>query len=251
MGDVQNQSLGRGFAILDILVRASAPLTASHIARSTGMHQTTASRILADLIRAGYVRRVSYQQFAPDYGLLALGVESARHFPVLTRPRLAMEHAARMCAGLTVSLTMYWRDQLLYFDQAARGLETRIFNAADYPLHLSSPGLLFILGLPKERAIAALQTSRDKFGWAQPTAQVPPTEEALLQAARRNHRNGTIVLEDWQEAGHISAAIRLPDLDDIPLAAALSGPSDVMTGGTIRLRLQQIRRMLAETLHKS
>src|SRR4051812_11538723 len=85
------------------------------------MHQTTASRILADLVRAGYVRRVSYQQFAPDYGLLALGVEAARHFPVLTRPRLSMEHAARMCAGLTLSLTMYWRDQLLYFDQAAGG----------------------------------------------------------------------------------------------------------------------------------
>jgi len=248
MSDLQHVSLGRGLAVLELLVRSDRPLSASEIGASIGVHQTTASRILADLIHIGYVRRVSYREFEPDYGLLILGLNTAPHFPILDRPRLVLEHAARMCLGLQASLAMYWHRTLLYVDQAARGTETRVFNGTDFPMHLSSPGLLFLMALPEPEAIAALHASRAKFGWAQPTAQVPPTESELLHAARRLHQNGIIVLSDWQETGHVSAAIRLPDVDGIPVAAALSGPTDIMTIGTIRLRLQEIARMLTPSL---
>lgn len=248
MSDLQTSSLGRGLAILELLVRSAEPLSASDIAQAVGVHQTTASRILADLIRAGYARRVSYREFAPDYGLLILGLDAAQHFPILDRPRLVLEHAARMCMGLQSSLSMYWRHSLLYVNQAARGTRTRVFNGTDFPMHLSSPGLLFLLALPETEALAALSASRSKFGWDQPTAQVPPTEVELLQAARRLCQDDMIVLTDWQATGHISAAIRLPNTGGPPLAAALSGPTDIMTVGTIRLRLQEIRRMLKPSL---
>ena len=242
------QSLGRGLAVLDQLVHAPGPLTATEIARRCGMHQTTASRILADLVATGYARKVSYREFAPDYGLLTLGLDASRHFAVLTRPRLAMERVARMSGGLTVSLCMLWRDKLLYFVQTAPGLETQLFQGRDYPLQLSSPGLLFMLALPEDQAVRHLTESRAKFGWSQPTAEIPPTESALLRAARRHYRHDSLVLPGWAGHGHITGAIRLTDLEGHPLALAVSGASDVMSLETVRLRLQEMRRVVEDAL---
>ncbi|WP_152363315.1 IclR family transcriptional regulator [Microlunatus speluncae] len=244
----RTQSLGRGLAVLDLLVRAPGPLTATEVAGRVGMHQTTASRILADLIAVGYVRKISYREFAPDFGLLALGVEASRHFALLDRPRLAMERSAQLCSGLTVSLCMLWRDRLLYFDRAARGVETVSFTGQDYPLHLSSPGLLFCLKLPTAVATELLTGSRAKFGWPQPTGKVPPTEEAVLTTARRHYRHDTLVLDDWAALGHITAAIRLKPYEGHPLALAISGAADVMTAETLRLRLHEARRLIEPTL---
>lgn len=242
------QSLGRGLAVLDQLVHADHALTATELARRCGMHQTTASRILADLIVVGYVRKVSYREFAPDFGLLALGVESIRHFSLLAKPRLAMERAAAICSGLSVSLCMLWREKLLYFDRAAYGFDTQVFSGDDYPLHLSSPGLLFMIELPERQAIRQLAESRRKLGWSQPTAAIPPTEKDLLRAARRQYRHDTLVLAEWAGTGHISAAVRLSDHDGHPLAVAISGPSDILTTETIRLRLHEIRRLVEDAL---
>lgn len=238
------QSLGRGLAVLSYIVSATGPVTATQVASHVGMHQTTASRILADLVRAGYVRRVAYREFAPDFGLLLLGLESTRHFDMLARSRPAMERAAAMCSGLTVSLCLWWHDRLLYVSQASRGMDTQIFRGGDYPLHLSSPGLLFMLDRPPVQAVAALKESARKFGWDQPTAEVAATPEGVLQAARRHRRQDTLVLAGWAGPAHLSAAIRLADHEGVPLALTISGASDVMTAETIRLRLKEIRRVV-------
>lgn len=242
------QSLGRGLAVLSLLVRADGPLTATEVGQRCGVHQTTASRILRDLVDSGYVRKVSYREFAPDFGLLALGLAAAEHLPLTQRPKLAMERAATMCNGLSVSLCMLWRRQLLYFDQATHGQDTRLFSGRDYPLHLSSPGLLFLLEMPDTAALELLHGSREKFGWGQPTAAVPPTPSEVLRASRKSLREGTLVLSEWASTGHISAAIRLNDHDGHPLALAISGPADILTNEGVRLKLFEIRRLVEGTL---
>lgn len=242
------RSLGRGLAVLQQLASADGPLSATEIAQRCGMHQTSASRILADLVTAGYARRISSREYSPDIGLLALGLEASRHFPLLTRPRWAMEHAARLCAGLTLSLCTRWRGRLIYFDQTTPGSETRMFSSDDYPLHLSSPGLLFVLELPETQAIAALEASRATFGWSQPTSSVPPSAAGLLAAARRQRQHGSLVLARWAGPDHISAAVRLPDQDGSPLALAVAGSISLVSESSIRLRLQEARRVVESTL---
>lgn len=242
------QSLGRGLAVLSLLVRAAGPLTATEIGQRCGMHQTTASRILRDLVDAGYVRKASYREFAPDFGLLALGLAAGEHLPLTQRPKLAMERAATMCSGLSVSLCMLWRGQLLYFDQATHGHDTRLFSGSDYPLHLSSPGLLFLLDMPDVAALELLAASREKFGWDQPTGAVPPTPSEVLRAGRRSLRHHTLVLSEWASIGHISAAIRMHDHDGHPLALAISGPADILTAEGVRLKLHEVKRLVEDTL---
>jgi DNA-binding IclR family transcriptional regulator len=245
---LRSRSLGHGLAVLQCLVAADHPLTATEVAGRCGVHQTTASRILADLISIGYVRRVAYREFAPDFGLLSLGLDAARHFDVLNKPRAAMERAARMCPGLGVSLCMLWRDKLLYFDQAAHGLDTNVFEGADWPLHLSSPGLLFMLDLPRPEALDRLRASRAKFGWSRPTDNVPADEETVLDTAAQLRRGGTLILTEWAFPQHVSAAIRLDSPGEHPLALALAGAVDVLSTEAIRSRLGSLRAVVEPTL---
>jgi len=242
------QSLGRGIAVLDALVRAEGPLSATEIGRRCEIHQTTVSRILTDLIAVGYARKVSYREFAPDFGLLSLSVEATTHFDLLARPRLAMERCAALCNGLQVSLCMLWRQQLLYFDQTSRGFETRLFEGADYPVHLSSPGMLFMLEMPPATALRLLAESRRKWGWSRPTEAVASTEPEVLAATRGALRNETLVLNEWAGLGHVTAAIRLADHQGHPLALAISGPNDVLSIESLRVRLHECRRLVEKAL---
>lgn len=242
------QSLGRGLAVLECLVRASGPLTTTEVGRRCQIHQTTASRILNELVASGHVRRTGPRGFAPGYGLLALGMDAAPHFDVVTRPRLALDRCAELCPGLTVSLCLWWRGTLLYFDQTAHGHETQLFQGADYPLHLSSPGLLFMAELPAATAVRLLAESRRKFGWERPTPAVPTIEHDLLETVRPWVRSGTLVLRDWARHGHVTAAIRLADHEGHPFALAIAGPGDVHSPETLRLRLAQCRPVVEQSL---
>lgn len=241
-------TLTRGLTMLNTLVTADGPMTATEVARRCGCHQTTASRILSALIEAGYVRKVSYREFAPDFGLLALGGEAARHFELARLPRPALARCAELCAPLTVSLCLMWRGQLLYFDQTSRGFETRAFNGSDYPIHLSSPGLLFMTELSRTEALRQLSTSRHKFGWPRPTDTIPDDESGVLEAALRLHRNETLILREWAHLGHVTASIRLGDHNGHPLALAIAGPADVWSTETLRVRLHECRRLVEPTL---
>lgn len=242
------QSLGRGIAVLDALVRADGPLSATEIGRRCGIHQSTVSRVLTDLVAVGWARKVSYREFAPDFGLLSLGVAATAHFDLLARPRLAMERCAAMCSGLQVSLCMLWRGKLLYFDQTSRGFETRLFEGADYPVHLSSPGMLFMLEMPPATALRLLAESRRRWGWNRPTEAVAATEAEVLAATRVLLRNETLVLREWAGVGHVTAAIRLADHQRHPLALAISGASDVLTAESLRVRLHECRRLVEHSL---
>lgn len=242
------QSLSRGLRVLTTLVHADGPLTATEIAHRCHCHQTTASRILAALIEAGYVRKVSYREFAPDFGLLALGIEATGHFDLISLPRPALDRCAEICAPMMVSLCLMWRGQLLYFDQSTRGFDTRVFQGKDYPIHLSSPGLLFMTEMSRTEALQMLRASRHKFGWPRTTASVPETETATLNHALRLVRNDTLVLKEWAEPGHITAAARLPDHHGHPLALAIAGPADIFSVETLRMRLLACRSLVLPAL---
>src|SRR3954467_6239532 len=59
MTSYDNQSLSRGFKILDCLSTSDGPLSVSEVARRTGLHRATAHRILTVLLQMGYVHKDS------------------------------------------------------------------------------------------------------------------------------------------------------------------------------------------------
>ncbi|QOR71552.1 helix-turn-helix domain-containing protein [Ruania alkalisoli] len=237
-------TLLRGLGLLRLLVRAEGPVSASELARLSGMHPTSISRTLAGLVDGGFVRRVSYRSYAPDLGLLSLGLDAARHCPLATDPQLVMERAARLFGGLMLSLCLAWRGSLFYFAQTGLSLGTKPFVGHGYPLHLSSPGLLFALEDSQEDAIAALERSRRTFGWDRPTAQVPADPAMVLAWARGARTDDVLILRRWAGPDHVSAAIRLPDHEGHAIALTAAGPAAILGDGEIRNRLHQVKHWL-------
>src|SRR5262245_17407480 len=57
MASYDNQSLARGFKILDCLSASDGPLSVAEVGRRTGLHRATAHRILTVLLQLGYVHK--------------------------------------------------------------------------------------------------------------------------------------------------------------------------------------------------
>lgn len=245
------RSLMLGLQVLRHLVESPTPLSATEIARRCGVHQSSASRALATLAAEGYVRKIGYRSFAPDYGVLELAITASDRFDLVEKPRAAMRAAAELADGLMVSICMLWRHQTIYFlrtTMTAKGGRSITFSGSGFPLHMSSPALLLMLDMPEQQALDLLTYSRERNGWNRPTPQVPATESEVLAAARKCYEHETVLLHNWVEPGHLSAAIRIQTAEEQPTALALAGPDTIAPPETVRLWLHQIRRSVEAAL---
>lgn len=235
-------ALSNGLAVLQMLVDAKGPLTATEIGRRMGMHQSSISRILATLAEAGFAQRFA-QGFGPDFGVLSLSVASLNKYDLAQRPRTALADAAAAYQGYTFALSVLWRGQIIYFLRSREGQETRVFDAdGRWPLHLSGPGLRLLLQMPEAEALDLLRGSRERLGWDTPGPASPDSPEAALANARATDEHGCIILDDWQAPGRRTSAIAL-DLEGYPpVALSLAGASDLRAPAEVRLILHSVRR---------
>lgn len=244
-------ALSNGLAVLQMLVDATGPLTATEIARRMGMHQSSISRILATLADAGFAQRVP-QGFSPDFGVLSLSVASLNKYDLAQRPRAALADAARECPGYTFALSVLWRGRTIYFLRTLHGQETRVFDAdARWPLHLSAPGLRLLLQLPEDEALALLVTSRERLGWDTPGPAAPLSPEQALASARASDEHGCVILDDWQAAGRRTSAIALDLPGYPPVALSMAGPTELRDPAEVRLILHSVRRDVEAVMTRS
>lgn len=246
-GSVQNQALARGLEVLRVLVDETGPVTGTEIARRLGLHQSSISRILATLTELGYVRKTP-KGFAPDFGVLSLASATSQ-FPLIRKPRDAMKQIAASCGGLSPSLGMLWRGQMIYFLRTTERGDTIDFWWSDFPIHLSSAGLRLLLGVPRKDALTILAGSRQRFGWGGEHV-VPPSEEAVLDLATENLSHDVLVLPGWNRPGETSAAIPVEVGGDHRVALALSGPSEIADIPTLQLWLHDARRTVEAALRQ-
>ena len=244
----QTKALFHGLEALRLLVEANRPLTATEIARTIGIHQSSASRILKTLAAAGYVRKAGYHSFAADFGVLALGATAIGNFAFAHRPRAAMTAIAEETVGLSVVLATVWRGEILYFLRMQRGHEPTLLSVGGFPLHLSSLALRLLLDRPVEEALDLLRTSRARHGWDRPTPAVPATEEETLARAREMLEHDCLVLDHWYMPDIVSASIPIEAPGEPPAALALSGPSDAASHEKILVWLQKGRREVERAL---
>lgn len=249
-GASSNQALARGLHVLRMLVDSGQPMTATEMAARLGLHQSSISRILATLIEVGYVRKTPKGRFAPDYGLLSLASATSGQFPLVTRPREAMEKLSRLCAGYTVSLCMLWNGQMIYFLRTSQHAPTIDFWASDFPLHLSAPGLRMLNDLPREQALALLRASRERHGWRRDSPIVPETESEVLDWVDNHVAHDVLVLPQWHRVGETGAAIPVDaDGEPHPLALSISGADRPgVDEATLRLWLHDGRRLVESSL---
>ena len=238
------EALARGLTVLRSLVDAGRPLSATAIAREMGLHQSSVSRLLATLA----VRKTA-AGFTPDFGVLSLA-SSIEQFPLIDRPRAAMQRIGEQAGGLNVSLGMLWRRQMIYFLRRLASGEMIDFWWSNYPIQVSAPGMRLLLDQPEEHALATLRTSRTRHGWYGNHDVLPATEDAVLAAARERTEHDVLVLRDWHKPGEMGAAIPIRADEPYPVALALSGPGEIADDATVRIWLHDFRREVEETLQK-
>lgn len=244
-----NQALARGLRVLELLVEAPEPMTATAIAHQIGLHQSSVSRILATLTDEGYAHKVSYARFAADFGLLSLATATIPQFPLVSRPRAAMEKIAATADGFSASLGTLWNGRMIYFLRTSHQTPTIDFWASDYPIHLSAPGLRLLADLQRDAALGILRGSRERFGW-RGEAAVPSTEEEVLDRVNEQIAHDVLVLPGWRRTGETGAAIPIVfGGQSRPLALALSGPDQAgVDAATLRLWLHDGRRLVEHAL---
>lgn len=241
----------RGLRILGILVEAERPMSATEIAKRCDLHQSSVSRILATLSDGGYVRKDTYRSFVPDYGILALAATAGSQFAIMDRPRQVMQAYAERCPGLTASLTMLWRNQLLYFLRSTAGQRPVLFEGDGYPLHISTPALRIIAEMADAEAEALLAESRDRYGWPIPDPHLPANEQEAVAFARSSVQHDCLIDDGWTTENYVAAAILLKPYEGHPLALALHGPRDTADNDTLRLLLHEMRRDVEAVLGES
>ncbi len=140
------QVLERSFSLLDLLASHPDPISLKEISERTGLHPSTAHRILNDLTIGRYVDRPQAGTYRLGMRLLELGN--------LVKARLDVRDAAlgpmrdlHRTTLQPVNLSMRQGDEIVYIERAyseRSGMQVVRTVGGRAPLHLTSVGKLFL-----------------------------------------------------------------------------------------------------------
>ncbi|GGC72541.1 IclR family transcriptional regulator [Undibacterium terreum] len=153
------QVIERLVSLLDVLSNYQDPVSLKELAIETGLHPSTAHRILNDLVTTRFVDRAEPGTYRLGMRLLELGN--------IVKSRLNVREAAlefmrslHRQTHQTVNLSVRQGDEIVYIDRAfseRSGMQVVRAIGGRAPLHLTSTGKLF-LSLDEPKAIRAYAT---------------------------------------------------------------------------------------------
>src|SRR5213083_1713534 len=172
------------FSLLDLLASHQEPVTLKAISEQTGLHPSTAHRILNDLTIGRFVDRPEAGSYRLGMRLLELGN--------LVKARLDVRDAAlgpmRELHKLThqpVNLSVRQGDEIVYIERAysgRSGMQVVRAIGGRAPLHLTSSGKLFLAADDPQR-VRAYATRTGLAGHTRNSiTQLPVLERELAKA---------------------------------------------------------------------
>jgi DNA-binding IclR family transcriptional regulator len=219
------QVLERTFALLDLLAAHQDPVSLKIISEQTGLHPSTAHRILNDLTIGRYVDR-------PEAGSYRLGMRMLE-MGNLVKARLDVRDAAlspmRELHKLThqpVNLSVRLGDEIIYIERTyseRSGMQVVRAIGGRAPLHLTSVGKLFLAqdDAQRVRAYAA------RTGLAGHTRNSITDVAELERELARVHQYGTARDDEELELGvRCMAAGILDDQGKLVAGLSISAPAD-------------------------
>ena len=140
------QVIQRMMDLLDALARHPDPVSLKILSGETGLHPSTAHRILNDMVTGRFVDRVEAGSYRLGMRLLELGNLVKARLNVrdaALEPMRALHHAT----GQTVNLSVRQGDEIVYIERAyseRSGMQVVRAIGGRAPLHLTSVGKLFL-----------------------------------------------------------------------------------------------------------
>ncbi|MFZ6875147.1 IclR family transcriptional regulator [Undibacterium sp. Di27W] len=181
------QVIERMVSLLDALSRYQDPVSLKELAIVTGLHPSTAHRILNDMVVTRFVDRADTGSYRLGMRLLELGN--------IVKSRLNVREAAlefmrslHRQTNQTINLSVRQGDEIVYIDRAfseRSGMQVVRAIGGRAPLHLTSTGKLF-LSLDEPKAIRAYATRTGLAGHNKNSITDLAKLEKELAAVREN-----------------------------------------------------------------
>jgi len=240
------QVLERTFTLLDVLASYQDPVSLKAISERTGLHPSTAHRILNDLTIGGFVERPHAGSYRLGMKLLELGN--------LVKARLDVRDAAlgpmRELHRLTnqpVNLSMRQGDEIVYIERSyseRSGMQVVRAVGGRAPLHLTSVGKLFLAqdDAPRVRAYAT------RTGLAGQTRNSITELPALERELAKVQQHGVARDDEELELGvRCMAAGIYDDQNKLVAGLSISAPADRLEDAWVE-RLKSTAAQISATL---
>lgn len=219
------QVIERMMTLLDALAAAQEPATLKHLASVTGLHPSTAHRILAAMTAARFVERQEAGTYRLGIRLLELGnlVKSRINVREVALPYM---QELRESIGEAINLGVRRDDEIVYIERTSSGhslVRVVYLVGGRAPLHLTSLGKLFL-------AADSPQQVRDyarRTGLPGKTPHSLTTLAALEKELEKVRRHGVAYDDEEAEIGLKCVAAPIHDEEGhIVAALSVSAPAD-------------------------
>jgi DNA-binding IclR family transcriptional regulator len=219
------QVIERMFALIEILANREEALSLKEISEKSGLHPSTAHRILNDLATGRFVERPVAGSYRLGMRLLELGN--------LVKARLSVRDAAlapmRELHKLTqqpVNLSMRQGDEIIYVERAyseRSGMQVVRAIGGRAPLHLTSVGKLFLASDDPQR----LRTYATRTGLPGQTRNSITQLAVLERELSESRRHGIARDNEELELGVRCMAAGIYDDQSVLVAGlSISAPAD-------------------------
>jgi len=221
------QVIERMTRLLDALAGQAEAVTLKQLAQATGLHPSTAHRILTALVHDRLVERIDQGNYRLGIRLLELGnlVKARISVREHALPLMRQLHAA---TGEAVNLSVRRDDEIVYVERTSSGRAMmRVVNivGARAPLHITAVGKLFLL----EDGPEGLRAYAERTRLAAYTRNTLTTVAALEKEFDRIRRQGYALDNEEAELGVrcIGAAVR-DDTGTLVAGLSVSAPAERM-----------------------
>jgi IclR family transcriptional regulator, carbohydrate utilization repressor len=240
------QVLERMFSLIDVMADREDVVSLREISEKTGLHVSTAHRILNDLVIGRFVERPEAGSYRLGMRLLELGN--------LVKSRLSVRDAAlplmrelHKLTQQTVNLSVRQGDEIIYIERAyseRSGMQVVRAIGGRAPLHLTSTGKLFLAADEVQR-VRAYATRTGLAGNTHNSITALPALERELATARQL---GTARDNEELELGvRCIAAGIYDDQQKLVAGLSISAPADRLDEGWLT-KLQATAKRISHTL---
>jgi len=186
LGQPSVQVLERTFALLDTLSRHDEPVSLKALSEETGLHPSTAHRILNDLAIGRFVERPEPGMYRLGLRLLELGNLVKGRLDVREVALGPMRELHRLIQQ-PVNLSVRQGDEIVYIERAyseRSGMQVVRAIGGHAPLHLTSVGKLFLAGEDPQRLRAYATRTGLAGNTPNSITQLPVLEKELALCRR-------------------------------------------------------------------
>jgi len=219
------QVIDRMMKLLDVLASHRDPVNLKQLAHLTGLHPSSAHRILNVMVEKGVVEKLEPGTYRLGLKLLQLGSLVKSRLDI-RREALPFMQQLHHDLGETVNLSLRQGDEMVYVERSASGramMRVVQLVGARAPLHITAVGKVFL-------ADAGDQVAKEyakRTGLPAYTKTTLASEKALLEELAKVRKRGYAFDNEEAEKGVSCIGAGIRDADGTLIAGlSISAPSE-------------------------